>query len=195
MGRVQKWDSSYSNGMVIKSYQNHLSLRLKLFSLWFLKSHLVSLACYLPSWMASPTQWTWVWVSSGSWWRTGKLGVLQAMGSQRVDTMSDWPELNSSLCSCLHWLLLPVSCVFIANELLPNFLPLGIYFLLTVEPVFPSSILSVHLPISLTLREWVTRFRIYLDHCPLPSTMCCSSWFLVEKEGLGVPSVPRLLTW
>ena len=29
-------------------------------------------------WMASPTQWTWVWASSGRWWRTGKPGVLQA---------------------------------------------------------------------------------------------------------------------
>ena len=37
-------------------------------------------------WMASPTQWTWVWASSGSWWWTGKLGVLQFMGSQRVGT-------------------------------------------------------------------------------------------------------------
>ena len=35
-------------------------------------------------WMASPTQWTWVWSSSGSWWWTGKPGVLQSMGSQRV---------------------------------------------------------------------------------------------------------------
>ena len=35
-------------------------------------------------WMASPTQWTWVWVSSRSWWRTGKPGMLQSMGSQRV---------------------------------------------------------------------------------------------------------------
>ena len=35
-------------------------------------------------WMASPTWWTWVWVSSGSWWWTGKSGVLQSMGSQRV---------------------------------------------------------------------------------------------------------------
>ena len=35
-------------------------------------------------WMASPTQWTWVWASSGSWWWTGKPGVLQSMGSQRV---------------------------------------------------------------------------------------------------------------
>ena len=35
-------------------------------------------------WVASLTQWTWVWVSSGSWWWTGRPGVLQSMGSQRV---------------------------------------------------------------------------------------------------------------
>ena len=35
-------------------------------------------------WMASPTQWTWVWVNSGSWRGTGMPGVLQSMGSQRV---------------------------------------------------------------------------------------------------------------
>ena len=35
-------------------------------------------------WMASPTQWTWVWANSGRWWRTGKPGVLQSMGSQAV---------------------------------------------------------------------------------------------------------------
>ena len=44
-------------------------------------------------WMASPTQWTWVWVNSGSWWWTGRPGVLQFMGSQRVG--HDWAtELN-----------------------------------------------------------------------------------------------------
>ena len=32
-------------------------------------------------WMASPIQWTWVWTSSGSWWWTGKSGVLQSMNS------------------------------------------------------------------------------------------------------------------
>ena len=34
--------------------------------------------------VTSPTQWTWVWANFGSWWRTGKPGVLQSMGSQRV---------------------------------------------------------------------------------------------------------------
>ena len=32
-------------------------------------------------WMASLTQWTWVWVNSGSWWWTGQPGVLQSIGS------------------------------------------------------------------------------------------------------------------
>ena len=40
------------------------------------------------SWMASPTQWTWVCVNSGSWWWTGKHGVLKFMGSQEVGR--DW---------------------------------------------------------------------------------------------------------
>ena len=35
-------------------------------------------------WIASPTQWTWVWVNSGSWQWTGRPGVLQSMGLQRV---------------------------------------------------------------------------------------------------------------
>ena len=39
-------------------------------------------------WMTSTTQWTWVWTNSGRWWRTGKPGMLQSMGSQRV--RHDW---------------------------------------------------------------------------------------------------------
>ena len=47
-------------------------------------------------WMASPIQWTWVWVNSRSWWWTGRPGVLQPMGSQRVEhnwaTELNWTE-------------------------------------------------------------------------------------------------------
>ena len=44
-------------------------------------------------WIASPTWWTWVWASSGSWWWTGKPGMLQSMWLQRVG--HDWvTELN-----------------------------------------------------------------------------------------------------
>ena len=42
-------------------------------------------------WMASPTQWTWVWVSSKSWWWTGKPGVLQSMRLQSRTRLS-WTE-------------------------------------------------------------------------------------------------------
>ena len=55
-------------------------------------------------WMASLTRWSWVWVNSGSWWWTGRPGVLWFMGSQRVrhDWATDliWSDL---------WTLLTVS--------------------------------------------------------------------------------------
>ena len=47
-------------------------------------------------WIASLTRGTWVWVNSGSWWWTGRPGVLRFMGSQRVG--HDWAtELNNIL--------------------------------------------------------------------------------------------------
>jgi len=52
-------------------------------------------------WMASPTQWIWVWVSSKSWRWTGRPGVLQSMGSQRVGhdwvTEVNWTEQYTGL--------------------------------------------------------------------------------------------------
>ena len=55
-------------------------------------------------WMASPTQWTWVWVDSGSRWWTGRPGVLWFTGSQRVGhdwvTEQNWTELKDGLQSC-----------------------------------------------------------------------------------------------
>ena len=61
-------------------------------------------------WMASPTQWTWVWVNSRSWWWTGRPGVVQSMGLQR--TGHDWAtELNCvtlcvrQLANCIPWML------------------------------------------------------------------------------------------
>ena len=47
-------------------------------------------------WMASLTQWTWVWVNSRSWWWTGRSGVLQSMGRKGSDTTErlNWTELR-----------------------------------------------------------------------------------------------------
>ena len=54
----------------------------------------------IDGWMASLTRWTWVSVISGSWWWTGRPGVLQSMGSQRVrhDWLTDliWSDLKVS---------------------------------------------------------------------------------------------------
>ena len=52
-------------------------------------------------WTASPTQWTWIWVNSGRWWWTGRLGVLQSTGSQRLGhnwaTALNWTELATDI--------------------------------------------------------------------------------------------------
>ena len=50
-------------------------------------------------WMASPNQWTRVWVNSESWWWTGRPGMLQSMGSQRV--IHDWAELTELIITVL----------------------------------------------------------------------------------------------
>ena len=59
-------------------------------------------------WMASLTWWTWVWANSGSWWWTGRPGVLQFMGSQRARhnwaTELNWTE-TFSVCFKLVYIL------------------------------------------------------------------------------------------
>ena len=76
-------------------------------------------------WMATRTWWTWVWVNSGSWWWTGRPGVLRFMGSQRVG--HDWAtELNWNV----DWLLwyhhfrntstgmisMPITSIFVSDD-------------------------------------------------------------------------------
>ena len=61
-------------------------------------------------WMASPTQWTWVWMDSGSWWWTGRPGVLQSTGSYGwvTELMSVESVMPSNyLILCCPLLLLP----------------------------------------------------------------------------------------
>ena len=66
-------------------------------------------------WMASPTQWTWIWASSRSWWWAGRPGVLQSLGSQRVG--HDW--VTEQLRPFTHWdykgillcFILPLFCL------------------------------------------------------------------------------------
>ena len=61
--------------------------------------------------MASPARWMWVWVNSGSWWWTGRPGMLRFMGLQRVGhnwvNELNWTELNKEIV-LNHWANVPV---------------------------------------------------------------------------------------
>ena len=65
-------------------------------------------------WMASPTQWAWVWANSGSWWWTGRPVVLQSMRLQRVWQLSElnwaWSVRNSTLGISFRGLQYHVPC-------------------------------------------------------------------------------------
>ena len=60
----------------------------------------------MDGWMASPTLWTLAWVNSKSWWWTGRPGVLQSMGSQRVRhdwaTELNWKRLDKNVLNVKH---------------------------------------------------------------------------------------------
>ena len=59
-------------------------------------------------WMVSPTQWTWVWANSRSWWWTGSPGEQQSMGSQRIrhnwETELNWTELVEIIWAYWIWM-------------------------------------------------------------------------------------------
>ena len=72
-------------------------------------------------WIASLTQWTWIWTNSGRWWRTGKPGVPQTVGSQRA--RHDWATKQQPLCYTVGPCWLPIlnkECVHV-NPKLPNY--------------------------------------------------------------------------
>ena len=91
-------------------------------------------------WMELPTQWTWVRVNSGSWWWTGRPGVLWFMGSQRV-----WHDLATELnrignfskggffkiyySRCVHdILILQLWCSPVEGRIFFFFFKWGVYF-------------------------------------------------------------------
>ena len=109
--------------------------------------------------MASPTRWTWVWVSSGSWWWTGRPGVLRFMGLQRVG--HDWvTELNWTEFTLIHEPKIPGSCAilfFTASDFtsitshIHNWVLFSLWlhvFILSgvISPPFFSSILGTYQP-------------------------------------------------
>ena len=89
------WTARRSNQSILKEISPEYSLEVLKLKLQYF-GHLMWRTDSLGKtwcWERSPTQWTWVLASSGNWWWTGKPGILQSMGSQRV--AQDWAnELN-----------------------------------------------------------------------------------------------------
>ena len=97
------------------------------------------------SWMASMTWWTWVWISSRSWWWTEKPGVLQSTGLQRVG--HNWvTELNWR-----SWHLFPFSSVQFSRSVMSN--SLRPHEPQHTRPPCPLSIPGVH-PNPCPLSQW-----------------------------------------
>ena len=65
-------------------------------------------------WMPSPTQWTWIWVNSGSWWWTGSLVCCSPCGHKESDMKCDWTELNWTE---LNWMKQKIDGFFFSNSL------------------------------------------------------------------------------
>ena len=84
-------------------------------------------------WMASPTQWTWVWVNCGSWWWTRRPGLLQSMGLKRVG--HNWvTELNWKYLYICMFLFVFVY-IIIYHRILKIF-PYPIHWDLVVYPLY-----------------------------------------------------------
>ena len=80
-------------------------------------------------WMASPTQWTWVWVNSGIWWWTGRPGVLQSMGSQSQTQLSDWTELTLWNCQTTDYCAVLYSQVYLGSHSTHLLIPTSLFTL------------------------------------------------------------------
>ena len=110
-------------------------------------------------WMASPTQWTWVWASLGSWWWTGKPGVLQSMGCKELDSTEwlIWTELNRTSSS-------EIMNPTLFTESYRFQLYIHSYF---IEPCFPANACKLA-SLSPGAELWWTVVLDTTHFCPLP---------------------------
>ena len=135
--------------------------------------------------MASPTQWTWVWVDSGSWWWTGRPGVLRFIGLQRVG--HDWvTELNWQVTTSTESLDFPSYSINLSSHV--NIHDSGYIILLWdgvlssvgTHPPFPKHLVRVtcHLP-------WGSHF--ISSSCSVPSSVLCSAtlWSYCSSQHLS----------
>ena len=117
-------------------------------------------------WMASQTQWIWVWVDSGSWWWTGRPAEVHRVAKSRT-RMSDWTELNWGPFMLLQTALLNYFILF--NEKLVS------KWAYLCERLIPSWILfrDPHIPPSPSSPGWPTILSMNDSSCIRDSRLVC----------------------
>ena len=146
-------------------------------------------------WMASLTQWTWAWASSRCWWRTGKPGMLQSMGSQRVG--HNWAtEQCVCVCVCvpprgitrekthkLRWYDQEVALPKIKNICVtswsfpcltphpPSVLPTCTHIVLLLPHAYPELCTILLTGVHPYRRPWFA-IKTYSPYAPLPQGCC-----------------------
>ena len=93
-------------------------------------------------WMASPTQCTWVWVNSRSWWWTGRPGMLQSMGSQGIRHDSVQFSCSVMYDSATPWTTARQASLSITNSW-------SLHKLMSIKSVMPSNHLILYRPLLL----------------------------------------------
>ena len=142
--------------------------------------------------MASPTQWTWFWANSKSWWWTRKPWPLQSMESQRVGLRNNWAiGLNwsivfSSVQSLSHIRLIATPRITACQAALSITISWSSLKLMSIEFVYPTTLSSV-IPFSSCLQSF-----------PASGSFPMSQFFTSGGQSFGVhsfyqPCVPGIV--
>ena len=121
--------------------------------------------------VASLTRWTWVWVDSGSWWWTGRPGVLQSMGSQSRTRLSDWTEL--------HWTVLKR---WLGLTSLASLLGLWRVAMTSAWQCLVGQLLSVTISVGLLVSYYQCTSLFPRPTWTSPQTRPPLGWTLLEKD-------------
>ena len=119
--------------------------------------------------VGSLTRWTWVWVNSGSWWWTGRPGMLQSRGVAESRTrLSDWTELNWTECE-------KVSVFLQSLKKWANIVLLAYHFDMSKA----ASIKMTLLKLKLLFTRWRVIWIPLLEHSVL---LIIHKWWLIPRD-------------
>ena len=127
-------------------------------------------------WTVSPMQWTWTWANSGRWWGTGRPGVLQSLGFQRVG--HDWMTEQQSP---PFWTSLPphLHPIHLGHHRAPSWAPCAVqqlptgYQFYTWQWIYVNPNIPVHLtPATLSPCVCSLRLQIHSYSCPEDRFIC-----------------------